>query len=147
MCMARMTAEERFWSRVQWTPGCWLWTGDQWGKGYGRMHANGRNLGAHRFAYELLIGPIPEGLVLDHVVCNTALCVNPAHLEPTTSEANSQRGIRAAVAARTHCKNGHPRTPENTYPRPKGGRNCRPCVAEAMRRHRATRSDRTGDRS
>src|SRR3954468_18429534 len=78
---------ERFWAKVEKTAECWNWTGYTLSSGYGRFR--GRRAGndtaskvlAHRFSYELLIGPIPPGLVLDHLCRNTS-CVNPAHLEP-----------------------------------------------------------------
>jgi hypothetical protein len=91
---------------------------------------------AHRVAYEDRIGPIPKGLVLDHL-CRDPLCVNPFHLEPVTLKVNNRRGLGPIIAsrlqtarnrARTHCKHGHPFTPENTY-RERDGRRCRRCAA------------------
>lgn len=94
-------AEERFWFKVNKSgprpvgrPNlgeCWLWLGAVAG-GYGRFApANRVGVQAHRFAYELVIGPIPPGLVLDHL-CNVQLCVNPQHLDPTTQRENVARG-------------------------------------------------------
>ena len=100
------TAEERFWAKVDKTDSCWLWTAATT-HGYGCFDAKpfGTAL-AHRIAYLLLVGPIPEGLHLDHL-CRVTKCVNPAHLEPVTGAENSRR----AHAARTHCKSGrHPLT-------------------------------------
>ena len=84
-CPAPISA--RFWAKVDKTETCWLWTGGQ-SAGYGRFGFKGRpNLGAHRFAYELLVGPIPPGLDLDHL-CRVRNCVNPDHLEPVTRREN-----------------------------------------------------------
>ena len=71
--------EERFWRKVTKGPDCWLWTGKCGAKHYGRLHVDGKEIRAHRFAYELFHGPIPEG---DHVVhkCGDWRCVRPEHL-------------------------------------------------------------------
>lgn len=80
---------------------------------------------AYRFAYEFLVGPIPDGLELDHL-CRVRLCVNPAHLEPVTHAENNKR----AGVAKTHCKWGHPYNEANTYRRRDrpGNRQCRVCA-------------------
>ena len=110
--------------------GCWMWTGRQI-KGYGQY---GSRL-AHRVAYLLLVGPIPDGLEIDHT-CRRPLCVNPAHLEPVTRAENQRRRSEA----QTHCKHGHEFTPENTYRMRHGGRKCRACGAAEARRYRARRA-------
>lgn len=94
--------ECRFWSKVVKTEFCWLWTGAAHKKadGYGRVDANGKRFLAHRFAYELLVGPIPEGHELDHVVCENTRCVNPAHVEPVTPEIHGHRSGVASGRAR-----------------------------------------------
>jgi hypothetical protein len=126
---------ERFFKYVDQTDTCWLWRGGSRvttpaGEKYGdfywgppRIHIQ-----AHRAAYELLVGPIPAGLTLDHL-CRTTLCVNPEHLEPVTMRENALRGKgpTAVNARKTHCKRGHEFTPENTYVYPRGGRECRTC--------------------
>lgn len=70
---------------------CWVWTGRQNRNGYGRLHYQGDEKMAHRVAYEVFTGPIPEGMLLDHR-CRTRCCVNPAHLEPVTHSVNTLRG-------------------------------------------------------
>jgi hypothetical protein len=71
--------------------GCWLWTGEMNRNGYGRVRSDGKRVMAHRRAWELLRGPIPTGLVLDHL-CRNRHCCNPAHLEPVTVRENTLRG-------------------------------------------------------
>jgi hypothetical protein len=83
----------------------------------------------HRWVYEQLVGPIPAGLVLDHL-CRNPACVRPMHLEPVTQQENILRGqgLAAANAVKTECSRGHPYTEANTYRRPDGYRDCRECV-------------------
>lgn len=112
---------------------CWIFTGCLL-KGYGQIHA--RALGGtklvHRVVFELLVGPIPDGLELDHL-CRTPACCNPAHLEPVTHAENVNRGVGLVnlIASRqglTHCPQGHEFTPDNTYVNPTTGfRRCRTC--------------------
>src|SRR5690348_3625220 len=83
--------EERFWKYVEKTDSCWIWTGSLNTSGYGILRI-GKTTSVHRFAYELLVGPIGEGLQLDHVCC-VRHCVNPAHLEPVTAAENMRREI------------------------------------------------------
>jgi hypothetical protein len=86
-------AEERFWAKVQkgTQDECWFWTARTSQDGYGWFapFTHG-DMPAHRFAYQLLIGPIPDGLTLDHL-CRNTLCVNPRHLEPVTNSENVRR--------------------------------------------------------
>jgi len=91
---------------------CWEWTAGENGVGYGRFHVDGRLVYPHRFAYELYVGPIPEGLDLDHV-CRNRRCVRPSHLEPVTRRENLLRGDTIAAA---HHENRDCGTP--------GCRNC-----------------------
>jgi hypothetical protein len=85
---------ERFWSRVDKTDGCWVWTGPLHRGGYAKFQArDGRKVFVHRFSYETLVGPIPEGLFIDHL-CENRLCVKPDHLEPVTHRENNLRSIR-----------------------------------------------------
>lgn len=121
---------ERFWTKCIPEPnsGCWLWFGCLV-RGYGQIHAvSGKRVKAHRLSYEVLAGPIPDGLVLDHRVCQTPCCVNPAHLEPVTPHENMLRGKAPTAhnARKTHCAKGHPYDEANTYVSKKG-RECREC--------------------
>lgn len=89
--------------------GCWEWTLRRTKSGYGQSSRGGHGLQAHRLSYEAFVGPIPDGLQIDHL-CRNRACVNPAHLEAVTPVVNTRR----ALVNDTHCKNGHERTPENT---------------------------------
>lgn len=134
-----MTADPqtRFWSKVRKdSSGCWIWTAANNGPGnrYGRFSFDGRLARAHRLSYEWTVGPIPDGLVLDHL-CRVTLCVNPAHLEPVTPAENTRR----AAALKTSCPQGHAYSTENTY-RLAGKRYCRACHAESERRRRLERA-------
>jgi hypothetical protein len=112
----RVDPVPRFWAKVDKGPGlfdCWLWTGGQNGAGYGQFHMDGgdgrRQRYAHRLAYEWLVGPIPDGMTLDHL-CRTPRCVRPDHLEVVTMGVNVLRGngLSAKRARQTTCKAGHP---------------------------------------
>jgi len=74
--------------------GCWEWAGTRQPSGYGAIYVEGRILRTHRVSYELLVGPIPEGLHLDHL-CRNKACFNPEHLEPVTHVENMRRVRRA----------------------------------------------------
>lgn len=109
---------------------CWVWQASL-RNGYGQFSHNGSPQYAHRVVYEEFVGPIPEGLVLDHVVCQNPPCVNYTHVEPTTQAENVLRGnsLFAQRARATHCARGHEFTEENTYRRPSDGRRrCRACM-------------------
>lgn len=124
----RPTDADRFWAKVDKTDNCWLWTATVNANGYGQAWFESRLQLAHRVAYQLVVGPIPDGLSLDHL-CRTPGCVNPAHLEPVTHRENCLRGVSPAArqAQQTHCKRGHEFDDENTYVDPSGGRRCRQC--------------------
>lgn len=125
-----------FWSKVNKTKSCWLWTAALHSAGYGVVRINcskenrkGELVYAHRFVYESLRGPIPHGLHLDHL-CRVRNCVNPDHLEPVTGKVNALRGTSPAAknAKKTHCKRGHELAGENLYLRPDTGtRQCLIC--------------------
>lgn len=115
---------DRFWTKVAKSEdGCWLWTASIKETGYGQFRLDGRAQYAHRIAYELCVGPIPDGLQLDHL-CRVRHCVNPDHLEPVTQAENAARG---SWAMKTHCPRGHEYTPENVYFN-SGRRYCCTCV-------------------
>jgi hypothetical protein len=117
---------------------CWLWMTGIKGDGYGAFTANGKSLLAHRFSYTILIGPIPDGLELDHL-CRRTGCVNPSHLEPVTSLENTQRGERAT---RTHCRRGHPYSGSNLYLLPHvKGRDCRTCRKLANQKRKKAKNE------
>jgi len=109
--------------------GCWIWKGCLNSRGYGCVSVNGKVVLTHRRAYELLVGPIPYGLTIDHAVCQVKACCNPQHLEPVTNQVNVQRS-RAHI---THCPKGHEYTPDNIVWNHGTRRNCRECARAAKR--------------
>ncbi len=120
--------EERFWINVVKTETCWLWIGRKNWRGYGEISIKNQFKKAHRFAYEFFIGPIPEGLEIDHL-CRVRDCVNPEHLEAVTHRENVMRGNSpsANAASKTHCPQGHPYDEANTLIGRNGWRYCREC--------------------
>lgn len=120
--------------------GCWIWTSAVVQGRYGKMWVSGKMMRAHRASYIAFKGPIPDGLVLDHL-CRNRLCVNPDHLEAVTTAENLRRGTAPSALLRgsTHCRHGHQYTPNNTYFGSDGVRQCRECRKAANQRRQAKR--------
>ena len=149
------TIQDRILSKVEHAAnGCWVWKKATQTNGYGSIGINGRSTLAHRASYEAFVGPIPEGMTIDHrchsdatdcaggKTCQHRLCVNPAHLEPVTQAENNARGLSpfATNARRTQCVNGHALDERNTYMKA-GRRQCRACANERNRQWRARRAE------
>lgn len=142
---------QRFWDKVQPCPmsGCWIWVGAWISNGYGHARANAKRVLSHRLTYQVLIGPVPDGLQLDHL-CRVRACCNPRHLEPVTAQENARRGDGGKETARrkmamTHCKRGHSLAADNTYrvlmPNGNVSRKCKQCQ---QLRKRTVRSSSAG---
>lgn len=131
---ARRPIAGRFWNRVAigTLSDCWLWLGSLGTQGYGQVSQDGRLVKAHRVAYELTNGPIPDGLVVHHW-CAVKRCVNPEHLEAMTRSEHPDTGADLN-RRKTRCPRGHAYDETNTYINPgTGGRHCRTCTSERLR--------------
>lgn len=127
---------------------CRVWTGVLTYNGYGKVRMKHRTSRAHRASYEAFVGPIPEGLEIDHL-CRNRACIKPSHLEPVTRPENHRRRWlvnptfppHPQLASESHCANGHEWTPENTRiqvrPGKRDRKTCRTCAREETRRRRA----------
>lgn len=128
---------ERF-STPEPNTGCWLWVGGLIPQGCGMVAFGGKHRRAHKAAYEALVGPVPDGLVLDHL-CRQRSCVNPSHLEPVTQQINAWRGagITGENHRKTTCKRGHPYVGWNLMSRGawRGCRTCKNAMARVRRRN------------
>lgn len=118
---------------------CWISRGSDV-RGYRRITWNGKRQYAHRVVYEQMVGPVPDGLDLDHL-CRVRSCCRPDHLEPVTRAENIRRGDIGRIngeraAQRTHCPQNHPYDDENTY-HGRGQRHCRECSRASARRYKA----------
>lgn len=157
-----LSREDRFLAKVDRRPnGCWIWTacltvpprGRSEKSRYGLFWNGEKLVLSHRWAYEHWREQIPDGLPLDHVVCDTPACSNPWHVEVSTTKENTARstGVTARNTAKTHCPQGHPYDEANTWVDKTGRRHCRACTqtrsnawqrehgAEYMRNRRASK--------
>ena len=130
--------DSRFWRHVDDSGDCWEWKGTKDRKGYGQFTVNKKHFFAHRWAYEALVGPIAEGMVVDHL-CRNRACCNPSHMEIVTPVENVKRGegITAQNSRKDKCQCGQPyfiahRKDGRSY------RYCRACKNEYQRRWRAS---------
>lgn len=127
--------------------GCRRWQGWRTDEGYGRLNIDGKLLAVHRLAYEIWVGPIPDGMVIDHVRargCEHRDCINPAHLEAVEPGENSRRGNRGLSRSKASCIKGHAMAGDNVYSRYLPERQitinrCRTC----QRDHQARRREST----
>jgi hypothetical protein len=146
--------EERLWDRIKRTPsGCWEFQGARNGRlKYGNLSFRGRYQPAHRVAYELTNGAIPEGLVVMHS-CDNPPCINPEHLSLGTiadNNADRDRKGRGYIPTggeqfhrdKTHCPAGHPYAGEHLRVRPNGHRYCRTCANQHRRERRSAARER-----
>jgi hypothetical protein len=145
-----LTDEERFWPKVDKNGPiprerpdlgpCWVWIAGKTGSGYGAFGIGHTEIDlAHRWCYRLLVGPIPDGLEIDHL-CRNRACVRPDHLEPVPHRTNILRSpITPATinAGKAYCDHDHEFTPENTRIKKDGTRECKECRREITRRYRA----------
>jgi len=111
--------------------GCWIFLGKRDKKGYGTAGMHGS---AHRLFYVCLVGPVPDGLQIDHL-CRVKHCVNPEHMEPVTVQENLRRKYEA-MPRRTHCQRGHAYTESNTYITYRGHQECIECRKRNKRNFR-----------
>lgn len=135
----RLTIRERFdkYSPDRPSDGCWEWAGHRNDKGYALLRqGSDAHVYAHRLSYELHVGPIPDGLQVDHL-CRNRACVNPSHLEPVTQHVNILRSENMAAkwARRTACD-----VCGGAFSERKGRRFCPKCERERNARNKAKRS-------
>ena len=134
---------QRFAENVKFEPnGCWGWLGYGKGKGYSGFWTGRKTIYAHRWSYETFVGPIPDGMHIDHV-CRHRTCVNPCHLRIVTPRQNALEnsvGLAAANTVKTHCIRSHAYTDENTMMEKlangRMSRRCRVCHREIDRQYR-----------
>lgn len=120
--------QERLWDKVgaKDANGCMPWLASLNASGYGQFSKDRVPVRAHRLVYELLVGPVPEGLHLGHL-CRNRKCVNPEHLEPVTQRVNNERAVRET------CRSGKHRWDAQEPINKPSGRQCRLCNNERRR--------------
>lgn len=142
---ALIPLKDRLLRRTDRTGECWLWLGKKTADGYGQLRIGGKTYLTHRLSYEVFVGRIPDGLVIDHL-CRVHECLNPEHLEPVTAAVNTLRGNSPAILTwRTGiCQRGHELAVEGAIVQYRRGREvhtCRKCVnyKNRLRRQREAR--------
>lgn len=136
------SVQSRFWRQtMKVEDGCIVWAGTLTPRGYGQFSVDNKHYAAHRLAYSKLVGPVPVGLVCDHL-CRNRACVNPEHIDVVTNRENIIRGEGPAMLtrmnrAKTHCPAGHEYTVTNTRVDSRGRRGCRTCSLAFSRKYKA----------
>jgi hypothetical protein len=117
--------------------GCRVWTGGIKGSsGYGNVWDGEKSVSAHRLSYETFVGPIPDGMHIDHL-CRNRSCIKPSHLDVVTNAENAKRGLTSVHnMMKTYCPAGHPYSGANLYVLPSGSRACKECSRERGRAYR-----------
>ena len=137
-----LTEKERFEAKFRpSSKGCWTWTANWHNKGYGLFKSLGKTVKAHRFSYELYVGPIPEGLQIDHL-CRNRTCVNPAHLEPVTNSENLLRSNEHRARASETLRKASLARRKNSLP--EGVYQCKDRFAALVRDPRIGRQRKIG---
>ena len=117
MATHKPTPDDRFWANVEKTDGCWLWVGHILPNGYGRIGVNGARFMAHRYAWQMARGPIPDGMYVCHK-CDVRRCVNLDHLFLGTHDDNMRDAaekMRWPWNGSDRCRRGHLLTPDSVY--------------------------------
>ena len=138
-----MKPDQLFFDAVDTDGDCWEWQLYVHPAGYGMLTRRGKRHYAHRYVWEMMVGPIPEGYDIDHL-CRNKACVNPDHLEPVTRKENLRRGVtRQGKPSKIKgfryemCRRGkgpHRMEDPNLYYNHRGGRQCKACVLDKLQK-------------